>query len=223
MSNKYDALKYHHDENSDNESGDDELGPNITDLGPVDYPSGEHRLQHPYCLWFAKRPNRSHVGTEGYGQSLRLVGQVGTVEQWWALYSHIVRLQDIAPHRDVHLFKKGIMPMWEDPANKKGGKWVMRLRKDHGSRAWENLCLAMLGEQFMAGNEICGVVVSTRYQECLLNIWNRTASDIATTARIRDALKRLLNMPANVTLEYKVHSDCLKASKTVIPYNTLKS
>lgn len=35
-----------------------------------------------------------------------------------------MRLQDIPPHRDIHLFKKGIKPMWEDPANKKGGKWV---------------------------------------------------------------------------------------------------
>lgn len=56
-----------------------------------------------------------------------MIGQVGTVEQWWALYSHIVRLQDIPPHRDIHLFKKGIKPMWEDPANKKGGKWVIDL------------------------------------------------------------------------------------------------
>lgn len=52
------------------------------------------------------------------------MGQVGTVEQWWALYSHMVRLQDIPAHRDIHLFKKGIKPMWEDAANKKGGKWV---------------------------------------------------------------------------------------------------
>lgn len=117
-------LKLHAAENSDNDSGDDELGPNISDLGPIEYPPGEHRLQHPYCLWFSKRSSRLLQGTEGYSQSLRLVGQVGTVEQWWALYSHIVRLQDIAPHRDVHLFKKGIMPMWEDPANRKGGKWV---------------------------------------------------------------------------------------------------
>lgn len=70
--------------------------------------------------------------------------------------------------------------------------------------------MAMLGEQFMAGNEICGVVVSTRYQEYLLSIWNRTASDQATTARIRDALKRLLNIPASATMEYKTHNDCLK-------------
>lgn len=63
---------------------------------------------------------------------------------------------------------------------------------------------------FQAGNEICGVVVSTRYQECLLSIWNRTSSDQATTSRIRDALKRLLNLPSSATMEYKTHNDCLK-------------
>lgn len=61
-----------------------------------------------------------------------------------------------------------------------------------------------------AGNEICGVVVSMRYQEDLLSIWNRTASDQMTTARIRDALKRLLNLPLTTTMEYKTHNDSLK-------------
>lgn len=70
-------------------------------------------------------PRNSQLNwTQGYSQTLRLVAQVGTVEQWWALYTHIVRLGDLPPHIDLHLFKKGIQPMWEDPANIKGGKWV---------------------------------------------------------------------------------------------------
>lgn len=50
-------MKHHHVDNSDG-SGDEEIGPNIIDLGPVEYPPGEHRLQHPYCLWFSKRPSQ---------------------------------------------------------------------------------------------------------------------------------------------------------------------
>lgn len=53
-------------------------------------------------------------------------------------------------------------------------------------------------------------MVSTRFQEYLLSIWNRTASDQAATSRIRDALKRLLNLPISATMEYKTHNDCLK-------------
>lgn len=119
----------HHSENSDSGSGEDEFGTSVLDLGPVEYPPGEHRLQHPYCLWFSRRrligARTSQVSwTQGFSRTLRLVAQVATVEQWWALYSHIIRLQDIPPHIDLHLFKKGIQPMWEDPANSKGGKWV---------------------------------------------------------------------------------------------------
>ncbi|XP_065169892.1 eukaryotic translation initiation factor 4E type 2 isoform X2 [Atheta coriaria] len=216
MSNKFDALKQN-TESSDSGSGEDDMNNGLLDLGPVDYPPNEHRLQHAYCLWYSRRPNlsaRAAAGqgysSQGYSQALQLVGQVATVEQWWALYSHIIRLHDLPLHTDLHLFKKGIQPMWEDPANSKGGKWVIRVRKGQASRAWENLCMAMLGEQFMAGNEICGVVVSVRYQEDLLSIWNRTASDQITTARIRDALKRLLNLPLNTTMEYKTHNDSLK-------------
>ncbi|KAL1506770.1 hypothetical protein ABEB36_006073 [Hypothenemus hampei] len=221
MSSKlYNTAKFHKEDTSDNE---DDIGPNVGDLGPVDYPPGEHRLQHAYCLWFSKRPSQGQ-GLQNYGQNLRLVGQVGTVEQWWALYSHIIRLQDIPAHRDLHLFKKGIKPMWEDPANKKGGKWVIRLKKEHAARAWENLCMAMLGEQFMAGNEICGVVVSTRNQEYLLSVWHRTSSDQPMITRIRDALKRLLNIPPSVSMEYKIHSDYLKfGAAKQIQNNLLKS
>lgn len=74
-----------------------------------------------------------------------------------------------------------------------------------------------------AGNEICGVVVSIRYQEDLLSIWNRTASDQATISRIRDALKRLLNLPPTATMDYKTHNESLKASKTIPSNNPLKS
>lgn len=116
----------HHVESSDSGSSEEE-GLILTDLGPVEYPNGEHRLEHAYCLWFSRRPtapNRNAPVTQVYSQTLRLVGQVGTVEQWWALYSHLVRLNELPPHTDLHLFKKGIQPMWEDTANSKGGKWV---------------------------------------------------------------------------------------------------
>ena len=52
----------------------------------------------------------------------------------------------------------------QDEANKMGGKWIIRLKKGLASRCWENLILAMLGEQFMVGEEICGAVISVRFQ-----------------------------------------------------------
>jgi len=41
-------------------------------------------------------------------------------------------------------------------------------------------------------------------------LWNRSASDAVTTSRIRDTLKRVLNLPPNTIMEYKTHVDSMK-------------
>ncbi|KAJ4918048.1 hypothetical protein JOQ06_011195, partial [Pogonophryne albipinna] len=97
-----------------------------------------------------------------------------------------------------------------DDCNRGGGKWIIRLRKGLASRFWENIVLAMVGEQFMVGEEICGAVVSIRFQEDILSIWNKTSNDITTTSRIRDTLRRVLNLPTNTIMEYKTHNDSLR-------------
>lgn len=100
---------------------------------------------------------------QDYSKSLHCIGRCASVEQFWSLYCHLVRPSTLKPYRELHLFKSGIKPMWEDPSNVKGGKWVIRLRKTKIDRAWENACMAMLGEQFLVGPEICGIVLSTRF------------------------------------------------------------
>ncbi len=64
--------------------------------------------------------------------------------------------------------------MWEDEENKRGGKWIMRLRKGVADRYWENILFAIVGDQFAeAGEEVCGVVLSVRRDEDVLSIWTR--------------------------------------------------
>ena len=56
------------------------------------------------------------------------------------------------------ILSQGVKPTWEDPANKQGGKWMIRLKKGLASSYWEEIVLAIIGEQFDVGNEICGAV-----------------------------------------------------------------
>ncbi|XP_014047519.1 eukaryotic translation initiation factor 4E type 2 isoform X1 [Salmo salar] len=172
---------------------------------------GEHPLQYNYSFWYSRRTPGRPASTQSYESNIKQIGSFASVEQFWRFYSHMIRPGDLTGHSDFHLFKEGIKPMWEDDANKLGGKWIIRLRKGLASRCWENLILAMLGEQFMVGEEICGAVVSVRFQEDIISIWNKTASDQATITRIRDTLRRVLNLPPNTIMEYKTHTDSIKA------------
>ena len=63
--------------------------------------------------------------------------------------------------------------------------------------------LAILGEQFIVGNEIWGAVISVRPTEDIISLWNRTASDNAITARIRYV--PTLNVLVDVVSERSVH------------------
>jgi len=201
MSNQFEALK--------NDDGGDEESKVPRPCEEVVVPGeSEHALQFPYSFWYSKRvPGKA---SSSYDQNLKLLGTVASVEQFWAYYCNMISPCDIPNLSDFHLFKQGIRPMWEDEANQMGGKWIVRLKKGLAARCWENLILAMLGEQFMVGEEICGAVLSSRYQEDIISLWNRTASDNVVTSRIRDTLKRVLNLPPNTIMEYKCHNDSLK-------------
>lgn len=49
------------------------------------------------------------------------------------------RPKDLPFNSDLHLFRLGVKPVWEDEANERGGKWMVRLRKGIVSRLWEHL------------------------------------------------------------------------------------
>ncbi|XP_065888951.1 eukaryotic translation initiation factor 4E type 2-like [Dysidea avara] len=174
----------------------------------------EHQLQYAYSLWFMERDTlpsqRLSSSSSVYEDNIKLIATFSSVEQFWALYTRCARPGDLAGFSDIHLFKLGIKPMWEDEANQHGGKWMIRLKKGIASRCWENLILAMLGEQFMVGDEICGAVVSVRPNEDIVSLWNRTASDHVVTSRIRDTLTRVLSLPPNTIMEYKMHMNSIR-------------
>jgi translation initiation factor 4E len=158
---------------SSNSSSNKENLENINPSLQIDQLSN-NPLEYAYSFWFSKRPGKgSSVAISNpsnsnsninYDANLRLVGTFNTVEKFWSYYAHMTRPHDLLGHADIHLFKDGIRPLWEDDANKNGGKWIVRLKKGLANRCWENLILALLGEQFMVGEEICGAVVSVRYQ-----------------------------------------------------------
>lgn len=114
-----------------------------------------------------------------------LLTPITIVEHFWHIYDHLVRPNDIKGTTDYHLFRDGVKPTWEDPQNQNGGKWMVRLKKGLASKYWEELVLAIIGEQFDVGNEICGAVVSTRANEDIISVWNKTNDNQEAINKIR--------------------------------------
>ena len=75
--------------------------------------------------------------------------------------------------------------MWEDEANKNGGRWTLRVSKGYANKLWEDLILAMIGEQFSLENEINGIVLSIRGLGDQISILNRNGNNKEIVEKIK--------------------------------------
>lgn len=133
-----------------------------------------HLLKDSWSFWYRPPISKAHGYIE-YENTLHGIASVRTAEEFWEIYSHLKRPSTLPVVSDYHLFKKDIRPIWEDDVNRKGGKWVVRMKKGVADRYWEDLLLALVGDQFSeAGDDVCGAVLSMRNGEDILSIWTRT-------------------------------------------------
>lgn len=127
------------------------------------------------------------------------------VESFWSLHTHLSLSSCLTPTTDYLLFHAGVRrPVWEDPLNRAGGKWIIRLRKGVADRVWEDLVCGVVGDMFDEcgrgrlkqdgdGNdengeewpEICGCTISVRQSEDIVSIWNRFEADMKVREKIR--------------------------------------
>jgi translation initiation factor 4E len=143
-------------------------------------PSPAWPLKYTWVIWY--RPPTSK--NSDYEKSIKAVCKMRTAQEFWKVYAHLKRPSSLPVVSDYHFFKENIRPVWEDDENKKGGKYIMRLKKGVSDRYWEDLLLAMIGDQFAeAGEEVCGMVLSVRNGEDVFSIW--TKNDGGRNVKIR--------------------------------------
>ncbi|BBN70355.1 novel cap-binding protein, partial [Prunus dulcis] len=223
------------------------------------------KIVHKFVFWYTRRTLGMRSQTP-YEDNIKKIVDFTTVEAFWVCYCHLARPATLPSPTDLHLFKDGIRPLWEDSANCHGGKWIIRFKKAVSGRFWrtcfqatfilsvdnilnenlevkiyaqlselfyyppvvltyaepnsikkltrvqtkELLVLALVGDQLDYGENICGAVLSIRFNEDILSVWNRNASDHQAVMALRDAIKRNLKLPHSYLMEYKPHDASLR-------------
>ena len=175
----------------------------------------KHPLEHSWTFWF-DNPNGKQKQTT-WGQTLRSVYTFKTIEDFWCLYNNVVPPSRLVTGADLHVFKEGIEPKWEDPMCANGGKWTVTFLRQSSKgttdASWLNLLLAMIGEQFAESDEICGAVVSVRNRGDRLALWTKTASNEAGQISIGKALKQFVDLPETTSIGYLTHADAKRLDK----------
>ncbi|KAJ1645361.1 eukaryotic translation initiation factor 4E [Dispira simplex] len=165
----------------------------------------KHPLQNAWTLWF-DFPNRK-TNSNTWSQNLREIVTFATVEDFWGMHNNITRASDLPFGSNYHLFKEGIKPMWEDPANERGGKWVVQLprKQDEANKCWLYSMLALIGESFNNEDDICGLVFSCRRNVYRISLWTRLADNQDIVMEIGRQLRANSGIPSQLKLEFSQH------------------
>ncbi len=80
----------------------------------------------------------------------------------------------------------------------------MHLKKPYGNRFWEDLLLSYIGEQCDDNDFICGLIVSGKEKEILIEIWIKYC-EVESKEKIRAWIKKTLGLSEKSEFEFREH------------------
>lgn len=174
----------------------------------------KHPLQNQWTLWYLEADR-----SKSWEDLQNEITTFESVEDFWSLYNYIKLASEIKPGSDYSLFKKGVRPMWEDPANKKGGRWMITLNKNavrgDVDNLWLDVILCLIGEAFDHSDQICGAVINNRAKLYKIAIWTSDAKSEDGCLEIGNKLKDALRLDRQA-LSYQAHTDNMSKQGTSV-------
>ncbi|CAJ0750016.1 24079_t:CDS:10, partial [Entrophospora sp. SA101] len=110
---------------------------------------------------------------------LQTIGLFNNVQLFCRYFNWVKKPSKLAMNTNFHIFKNKIKPMWEDPANANGGKWVISIKNPQLlDRCWTWLVYALVGEDLDEADDICGAVMSRRTRGDRIAVWVRDKDNV---------------------------------------------
>ncbi|KAF9974494.1 hypothetical protein BGZ73_002090 [Actinomortierella ambigua] len=137
----------------------------------------QHPLQHSWTLYYDVSTGYGRQGSSlhHFESGLKELGTFQSVESFARYFNWIQKPHKMDNSTNYHLFKDGIKPMWEDPANAKGGRWIVTLLNKNPElldKYWLELAYSLVGEQLDEDDDICGAGKPTeKFIYLLLPSW----------------------------------------------------
>ena len=146
----------------------------------------EYQLNNRWVLWYHKVDNDKW--------------DLDSYERWMVInnlsdyYAMLNSIKDISAGM-FFLMKEDITPLWEDPANKKGGYWSFRVAKSQSNSIWKDLSAVVIGDTLTVHPDqmefINGISFSPKISNAIFRIW-------ISDARNKDIKKVISNQITNL-------------------------
>lgn len=186
--------------------------PNPQSLGN----NGSFPLENEWTMYYDRRNahnSAKHASGAAYENNLVELCSVKTVKDFWSYFNQLKAPSNLGMNSNVNVFKAGIKPMWEDPANAEGGKWTIDFAQCPKlvDEAWLNSVMAAIGEGLDDATEVCGLCLSRRSKGDKLSLWIRSKVPTETIHAIGLRWLTILDIfDEKIGLDFRYHSDSMR-------------
>ncbi|CAJ0638702.1 110_t:CDS:2 [Entrophospora sp. SA101] len=176
-------------------------------------------LQHSWTMYYDSKPvmtpgPKTPTGKVSYEENLQTIGAFNNVQLFCRYFNWVKKPSKLAMNTNFHIFKNKIKPMWEDPANANGGKWVISIKNPQLlDRCWTWLVYALVGEDLDEADDICGAVMSRRTRGDRIAVWVRDKDNVPVINGIGKRLLKLLDLQneKGIVMDFQFNEDALKS------------
>jgi len=163
----------------------------------------QHKLQQCWTMWYSPKNNKN-----SWTQNQHQVCSLATVEEFWHCYNQVKLASRLSAGHTYSVFKKGVVPDWEDKANVQGGRWMIYFDKNQRrgmlDDRWMEALLMVLGDHL--GSSVTGLQVCVRGLFDRIEVWLGTSSKMRSVAEIGRKLKKQLGEDAS-KMEFSIHME----------------
>jgi translation initiation factor 4E len=138
---------------------------------------------------------------EDFLEKIIKIADVSNINEFWEVFQHLKKPNQCPVGSDYHIFKKGIVPMWEDKLNKDGGKLSMLLTWKYANVIWEEVTFNFAKGLLPYYDYINGIVISVRPKFLALSFWIRCGNN-SMVEKIKNALSGLLQAPSTNCFDF---------------------
>jgi len=163
----------------------------------------KHPLKNAWTLWYYR--NDRSLSWEDNQQP---VATVATIEEFWQLHQLLQPASKLSLGCDYSLFRAGIVPDWEDPANVGGGRWIYKPSRAQLDEAWLELLVFLIGEHADdQASQVNGAVVNLRKRSDKLAVWMKNARDMVTVVDVGRQVRNRLVLRPYAKIQFSVHRE----------------
>lgn len=152
---------YYNDEDTENNLLENYLEKDYIDSGH------ENKFDEDWDIWYHHLKNNWKI--DGFNKIFKIT----SIKEFWDFNNNINLLGGINSHH-FFMMKKNITPIWEDPLNKSGGCWSIKIPTEKSLELWIKLSSYIVGKTLVNDPDLInGISICAKNPiTSVVKIWN---------------------------------------------------